>query len=168
MSSENRKKRRLWPVMSAIIVAVALAVGWFTVGRGVFGGRSLATMTRDQAFTRAEEHIRKAVAVLSAKPRLELQGDLDIPCDDVASAKGRNGVERKYWLRDLAASSNSSVFDELRKYWSANGYQMVRDDGQTFDGLVAAYTADEFSVGLQQNVQGDLLIWSSSPCVVKK
>jgi hypothetical protein len=127
------------------------------------------TMTEDQARTHLERHLRAAMAQVTAGLDAEAERAETMPCDDPSDGgpPGRVFVEAHYLLRGREPSENQEVFDGLHRYWTTQGYTVLRDqrDRPPAPLLTVRHTDDGFSVGLRENVIGELRVFGSSPCV---
>lgn len=129
----------------------------------------MRTLTEQDAVVRLDEHIRAAVEQLSPAPRLEPGLAGSMPCDDPddGGPLGRVFVEAHHWLRDVPARRNRQIFDTLHDFWVAKGYEVLSDlrDRPEAPHLKVRHRADGFSVSLRENLERDLKVSGSSPCV---
>jgi hypothetical protein len=119
-----------------------------------------------RAHTRAEEHIRAAVAALGASATLRPQTVTTAPCDDPSDGgpPGQLFVVRKYWLTGVDPAL-SGAFQRLAEHWASQGYRVYEDRrAAPYPYLWVEHPADGYRVGLDRNVAGDLLLGASSPC----
>ena len=130
------------------------------------------TMTEEQAWARLEQHLR--AAIVQIEPGLVAEAERaeraeTMPCDDPTDGgpPGRVFVEAHYLLRAIARSANQGVFDGLHRYWTGQGYAVLRDlrGREPAPLLTVRHPDDGISVGLRENVIGELRIFGSSPCV---
>lgn len=160
-------KARPFVVVLATTVAVLAGCGTTSPGRSEMIG-SMRTLTEQQARDRVEEHITDAVAALPISPRLEVQSTNRVHCDDPTDhgPLGRITIAKTYWLRDLPAEQTDEVFDAAESHWLSHDYRILDDRRDLrVPALLVESNADAFRMSLEANVQGDLLISASSPCV---
>ncbi len=157
-------------LVGAVILALCslLAGSLLTACGGPTGGKE-KTMNQQQADQRAEEHVRRAAAVLSPAPRLEREQFLTFQCKDPSDlgSEERIQVSRSYWLRDLPKERNREYFDKLYQHWTQNGYRVLKDDRSDPDNpaLFVEHEEDGFRMSLESSVQGDLSLGATSPCI---
>lgn len=134
----------------------------------------MRTMTEEQARARLEQHLRAAMAQIEpgfvAEPELaEPERAETMPCDDPTDGgpPGRVFVEAHHLLGRIPRSANRAVFDGLHRYWTGQGYAVVSDlrSRESAPLLTVEHAGDGFSLGLRENVIGELRIFGSSPCV---
>lgn len=131
-------------------------------------GGAMRTLTKEEAATRAEKHIRHTVAALPVEPSLRLQDDSSIECQEPTDdgPRGRYEVGKTYWLDDLPAERNAEFVDILYEYWVDNGYRVLSDKRSSSDKYVwVENKEDSFRMSVQQSVKGDLSLGAASPCV---
>ncbi|MGH3797074.1 MAG: hypothetical protein ACRDSP_19550 [Pseudonocardiaceae bacterium] len=129
---------------------------------------SMRTLTAQQATQRMEEHIARAVAALPVTPRLEEQSFDRLPCADPSDngPLGRVSVGKVYWLRELPIERTTEVFNAMHSYWLSHNYRVLSDQRDLrVPALFVENNDDAFRMSLQANVQGDLTISATSPCV---
>lgn len=130
---------------------------------------SMRTLTQQQAVARGEQHIADAVAALPVTPRLEQQSTgRPVPCDDPTDngPLGRVTVGKTYWLRELPKERTSELFETMQYYWLSHDYRVLTDQRDLrVPALFVESNRDAFRMSLQANVQGDLTISATSPCV---
>lgn len=146
----------------AVAVATVLAVGAGCAGRA----ERAETFTLAEAYARVDQHIERAVEVLSPRPELVETFENEMPCTDMANNEtGEYLVERHYEM--IQGPANAAVFDSLYAYWTSNGYRVTNDmrSRRKAPILQVRHDGDSFSVSLRQNLANQLHISGSSPCV---
>jgi hypothetical protein len=127
------------------------------------------TMTEDQAQARLEQHLRAAMTQIQPGLVAEAERAETMPCDDPSDGgpPGRVFVEAHHRLRGLPREANREVFDGLHRYWTGQGYTVLRDlrGHESAPLLTVQHPDDGFSVGVRENVIGELRVFGSSPCV---
>ncbi|HEU5156364.1 MAG TPA: hypothetical protein VFU43_05155 [Streptosporangiaceae bacterium] len=129
------------------------------------------TMTEKQATARIEQLIQDTVAVLDPKPRLEIIESMSQPgsCVDPTDqgSPDRTVVSHSYWMRDIPRSRNGDIGQQAKRYWESKGYKITKFDGlNTNEPNINGYTqSDEFLFSIETNVDGDLNIGATSPCI---
>jgi hypothetical protein len=129
------------------------------------------TMTQKQATERVEQIIRDTVAALSVKPRLEMiesmsQADNCVDPTDGGSPD-RTVISHSYWLRGIPRSRNGDIGRQVKSYWESKGYKITDVNGlNTNEPNINGYTQpDEFLFSIETNVDGDVNIGATSPCI---
>lgn len=127
------------------------------------------TLTTEQARTRLDQHLRAAADRISPRPTLEehLVGTMDCADPTDGGPEGRVFVEAHHWLRGVDRARNPAVFDVLHDHWSSHGYAVLTDlrHRQTAPELQVRHTTEGFSMSLRENLDGELTLSGSSPCV---
>jgi hypothetical protein len=130
---------------------------------------AVETLTAEQARSRLGEHLRAAVERIEPRPALEDHLVGTMACDDPTDGgpPGRVFVESHHWLRGIAPDRNPDVFDALHAYWSGHGYAVMADlrHERPAPELQVRHAGDGFSLSLVENLDGELLLAGSSPCV---
>jgi hypothetical protein len=154
-------------------VAVALCVTTLAAC-GVLPGRKHVeknTMTQKQATDRVEQLIHDTVAALSPKPRLEIIDYMSQPTSCVDPTDGgspdRTVISHSYWLRGVPHGRNGDIGRQVEAYWKSKGYKITAVQGlDTNKPDINGYTQpDEFLISIETNVDGDLDIGATSPCI---
>lgn len=128
----------------------------------------MRTLTKEEASQRADEHIQRAVAALSADPSLSLLDDSAMECQDPTDngPQGRYEVRKSYRLDKIPQERNSEVIDTLYRYWKTNNYRILDDYRSDDDMFVSIeHNGDAFRMSVIQNDAGELIVGASSPCV---
>lgn len=131
-------------------------------------GGQIRTLTKKEADSRAEEHIKQAVAALPVEPNLALQYADSAECLDPIDngPRGRYQVGRTYWLDELPSERNADFVDTFYSYWIENGYRVLTDKRSSNDMFVSVENEkDAFRMSVKQSVEGNLSLGASSPCV---
>jgi hypothetical protein len=130
---------------------------------------AVETLTAEQARARLDQHLRAAVEQISPPPALEEHMAGTMACDDPSDGgpPGRVFVEAHHWLRGVDRARNRDVFDALHDHWSSHGYAVLADlrHRPAAPELQVRHAADGFSVSLRENLDGELTLSGSSPCV---
>jgi hypothetical protein len=129
----------------------------------------MQTLTEAQASARLEQHLRAAMDQIEPRPSADPGPSATMPCDDPSDGgpPGRVFVEAHDMLRGIPAAANRAVFDALHRYWTANGYEVLRDlrERDRAPLLKVRHGGDGFSVSLRENLAHELSLSGSSPCV---
>jgi hypothetical protein len=128
---------------------------------------TVQTLNQQQAAERVDTVINTAVDQLRPRPSLDPYRKSTLDCDDPSDngPLGRVTVEHRYLLPGIKADSGPAALDTLAKYWTDNGYRILRDGRGKPLAEVAAEGSDGFRVVISTNTLGQLYITGSSPCV---
>lgn len=151
--------------LTVMILAVVILVAGCTGGEAV----NEPTMTQAQALARVEQLIKETVAVITPKPRL----DLDRPslnvnaCLDATDggSEDRVVISRSYYLRGIPREQVGEVAKRVKQYWEQQGYYI---EGVSTNGLnISGHSQpDDFLLSLAPTGDDDVLnIGATSPCV---
>ncbi|MEV7012634.1 hypothetical protein [Streptosporangium sp. NPDC051022] len=127
------------------------------------------TMTQVQALARVEQLIGETVAVITPKPRLDLDRPSLTPdnCLDPSDggSKDRIVIDRGYYLRDIPKDQARKVAGQIKRYWEQQGHHI---EGVSPNGLTVAGRSrpDDFLLSLTSTGDDNvLLLGISSPCI---
>jgi len=125
------------------------------------------TSTVEQATERAEDNLRRALAALPGHIRVERIASTHTPCDDPddGGPPGRVTASVQYQVHDLPADEFARRVDELRAWWTDNGFRELRDGRPGMLYLWVEHNRDGFRMAVQANDLGELYLFSTSPCV---
>lgn len=129
------------------------------------------TMTQKQATERVEQIIRETVAALTIKPRLEMIESMSQPDSCVDPTDGgspdRTVISHSYWLRGFSRTRNGDIGQQAKDYWESKGYKITNVNGiSANEPNISGYTRpDEFLFSIETNVDGDVNIGATSPCI---
>lgn len=127
--------------------------------------------THAEAVSMVEDILQAATRDMSPRPTLEILGGGDVPCDGPNDDEPTDLVmyERTYWLRKVPITMNASITDQLKRYWTANGYVKGFDDmndvAQAPGTVMASNRTTGFHMKLVKGTNGDLSLTAQSPCV---
>lgn len=129
-------------------------------------------MTYQRAADTVEQLIRENVASPRPAPRLEpilKPGVKQAPCSGPNDDRetGNVMVEQDYYLRDIDPTLNDDILQQIRRYWSENGYRVFRETGSSATGpheVVVKHPKNGFRVMFTTS-QGVMSIFAQSNCV---
>ncbi|OLT40648.1 hypothetical protein BJF85_05785 [Saccharomonospora sp. CUA-673] len=130
----------------------------------------MRTLTHEQARTRAQEHIDRAIAALpsdvSVTPTLKRDDAMECDRPNDKGPAGRYEVGKTYWLDDVPAERNGEVVDALSAHWSEAGFTVLADRRSSEDRFLSVQHPDDgFRMSIAESVEGDLSLGASSPCI---
>jgi hypothetical protein len=162
-----------WP--ARLCGAVAAAVLAVLIISGCSGGNPVLkpTITQQHATARADQILRETAAAITPRPTLEIYqpGSGPGPCmvnpNDTSDKRVQVGFT--YWLRGISTQDNTSVAQQIQRYWKHKGYGISRTSGFGKDAPnIFGVTPDDFLISLETSANGAMSIGASSPCVWPK
>ncbi|MGH3437499.1 MAG: hypothetical protein ACRDRN_13640 [Sciscionella sp.] len=129
------------------------------------------TITLEQARQRVNKYLDEAVSALPGHPTVIKNdpgaGADDMNCEDEhGQSLGTFQASSTERLGGLDSVSKQTVFAAMRKWWSANGFEVVSDnEQQPQHSSVLTRNRAGYGVTLEHNAQGAFYLSASSPCV---
>ena len=119
-------------VLGVVVASCVLAGAASCTGSGL---STTPTLTEQQANEQADQRITDAARQLSPQPELVRKPNQDVPCTGLSNAgPAKVTIGRVYELRGLTPDRAPEYVDTLRRYWTAQGYQIM--DGSAAYPLV--------------------------------
>lgn len=126
------------------------------------------TMTHAQAVDRVSGLINDTVAVLTPRPRLEIDAGLsgDNTCETALGNSKLVTTGKTYLFQGIPVSDHAAIGSQVLAYWQKEGYSITQTDGLGTDQPnIDAQTTDGFHVWVESGGDGLLTIGAVSPCV---
>ncbi|MEC3982317.1 hypothetical protein [Amycolatopsis sp. H20-H5] len=125
------------------------------------------TITIDEANTRVDDYVARAVKALPPETTLKLNfqersGECSDPIDK--GPKNRVVANRSYQLIGLHPELVPTYFDTMRAWWQANNFRVL-DDIPRNEFLWVENNTDGFQMTLKANPVGGIFLLAGSPCV---
>jgi hypothetical protein len=125
------------------------------------------TITQEQAEQRVQQYFHAAFAVLPPKATAEnfdtAAGQCQDPTDN--GPPGRVEPTTDYQIHGLAPTRYGAYFDQLKRWATGRGFDVLTDKRQPYMFLEVENPAYGFSVTMQSNDGGELYLGATSPCV---
>jgi hypothetical protein len=155
--------------IAAAVVLAGLMVSGCSGGDPVFK----PTMTQPHAAARGEQIMRETAAALTPRPTLEIYkpgsgpGSCMVNPNDTSDTRVQ--LDLTYWLRGIPARDNSSVAQQILRYWEHKGYGISGTSHlDTEFPAIFGVTPDDFTIALETSSNGAMSIGATSPCIWPK
>ena len=123
-------------------------------------------LTLPTATQHVDELVHQALGLLPPARVVKVASD-PAPCDDPSDGGpvGRFTAVAEYQVFDLSVEDYPRYFQSLLDWWTANGFQVLKDARPRALYVWVEHPVDGFRMAAQANDAGGLYLTATSPCV---